>query len=329
MSVFFSFLLSVFEEGEELAVVDGADGGDGAELCGDDGRGECGQLDGGEGECVGVSAGPACRGVGDGGGGEDGGQGPYEGFECVGGEDALAGYSHVQVVGYFDAACACGRECEGECSDGGYGEHDAGGSLPVAGVEVGVGAEHGVGLFGLGGRGGSGDGGGGGVEQVFGVGIGGVDGGPAFVPLLSAVDGGRGDDRVGESLVAAVVGPGEDRADVHDALVRGQVVPFSCVEGGGELAGDPHAWASLLCRADAEHVREAGGRLPFVQGCDGHGGQGDFPAAFECPGRLDGVGGGSVGCGAGGSGEVRAGGGVDLFAAGDDVDVGGAGGPLA
>lgn len=63
---FFSFLLSVFEEGEELAVVDGADGGDGAELCGDDGRGECGQLDGGEGERVGVSAGPACRGVGDG-----------------------------------------------------------------------------------------------------------------------------------------------------------------------------------------------------------------------------------------------------------------------
>ncbi len=32
------------------------------------------------------------------------------------------------------------------------------------------------------------------------VGVGGVDGGPTFVPLLSAVDGGRGDDRVGDAL---------------------------------------------------------------------------------------------------------------------------------
>ena len=222
---------------------------------------------------------------------------------------------------------ARGHDGDGERGDGGDGEHAAGGSLPVAGVEVGVGAEHGVGLFGLGGGRGSGYGGRGGVEQVFGVGVCGVDGGPAFVPLLAGVDGCGGDDRVGESLVAAVVGPGEDRADVHGALGCGQVVSFARVEGGGELAGDPYAGLGLLSCSNAEHVSESRCRLPGVQWGRGHGGQGDFPVAFERTGRLDGIRGGAA-CGAGGLGEVCAGGRVDLLAAGDDVDGGGAGGPL-
>lgn len=98
---------------------------------------------------------PSGRGVDGGGGGEDGGQSPCECFEHAGGEDALAWQSHVQAVGYFDASCACGHDGDGERGDGGDGgdgEHDAGGSLPVAGVEGGVGAEHGVSLFGLGDR---------------------------------------------------------------------------------------------------------------------------------------------------------------------------------